>query len=85
MVLVKSNSGLFSFYFLKCINPKLFKPLQTQAFSLTHKHRAKSCFKKAKTTTKNQSHFNIEQNQKENSAFLLTGKKKEPKLRKISI
>lgn len=52
LVLVKSNSGLFCFSFLKYINPKLFKPLQTQAFSLTHKHRAKSCFKKAKTTIK---------------------------------
>lgn len=42
--LLKSSSGLFSCYFLKYINPKQFKPLQTQAFSLTHKHRAKSCF-----------------------------------------
>lgn len=46
MVLVKSSPVLFSLYFLKYINPKLFKPLQTEAFSLTHKQRAKSCLKK---------------------------------------
>lgn len=48
MVLVKSNSGLFSFYFLKYINPKLFKPSRCKH---SHSHRAKSWFKKAKITT----------------------------------
>lgn len=73
--LLKSSSGLFSCYFLKYINPKQFKPLQTQAFSLTHKHRAKSCFKKAKATTRNQSHFNVEQSERKFCLFTYWKKK----------